>query len=224
MEFFTISTRLNAFPSWLWITVLFSLSALSGVWALRVAKRKGYCGWELFWACCPLLNICALPVFHAMPDRMLRARLESLTAKTAYPASTKERSVPPQGGENPGQADNSGAARTEGYDTSSQSAFRRQDMPERFYTHLLPAVFALLLAIAIPYIVLAAERPSSPPNESRELEAQERQSGQRPTSPMGRNEALREAEMPTAPQAPAPLAPLPANPPLPAAPGGGMQR
>lgn len=64
------------------------ISVVAGVCALRVARRKGYSGSVLFWAWLPVGNICALAAFCAMPDLTLRAKIESLTAKTAYPASS----------------------------------------------------------------------------------------------------------------------------------------
>lgn len=91
MDFFLPVTDIDTFSLWFWLAALSLLSIFAGVRAVRVARRKGYSGRELFWAYCPLLNIIALLFFRTMPDRVLHARLKSLTAKTAHPDSVRER-------------------------------------------------------------------------------------------------------------------------------------
>ena len=61
--------------------VLIAVSLL----ATYLARKKGYSGSILIWAWLPLVNIYGLLMIAGLPDLALRAKIESLTAKTASP-------------------------------------------------------------------------------------------------------------------------------------------
>ena len=55
------------------------------LFAVRLAKRKGYSGPILVWAWIPGANVCAFMLCARLPDRRARERMDALAARLARP-------------------------------------------------------------------------------------------------------------------------------------------